>query len=640
MNQSTAAPAPDNVRTHSADPSVPGAFKPDDKEPLSSGFDAINRRVSDAATSVGETAKQYLPQAAQYLPKSVVDTVQGPRPKSPPPPSTHIPHRTSLPSTEITGAAAGEHVAGVGSLPGTIGESGVARLPDEVPTPYNEPASVGTTTPAATTTAAAATGIVGGAVESANQQRNPTPQTSLPSTESTGAPPSTHSAGVGALPGNTSESAVARLPDEHTNVDTSRQAADSHAPGGTTNTVPVAATRARVGSVGAGILATESADRENRLPGGMNNRTGGDLGTAQSQARPVAASTLSSDSQYSQSSFQGSHSDATNKATAGGVGTSGAATGALLAGGGFGGREPAPAQPSQSVGDSQKSAMESRGTHTDTANVQIPPVAATKTKSEDEAKETSGTGKETQMTSGGETKKEEHQTGHENKGSDWVSDAGTPGDELSASEKARAHAREVLRVRAMDGPEREETLRRDAPLRERMGMGDPGLPRGHGPSSDGEMQGDMRHADTKARVHGLGREGAMWGGVNVGGEGYRAQGKSGSEDGDGYGSDYHPAQLHPAGSEAHAQSTEDAARAKSSEDKAREPPSEKSNESAGSGGPSSTPSKRKVGFMEKMKGEAKVLLGHLEGGKKGDEKVEEGKRIKSGLPAVPKDAKA
>ena len=39
---------------------------------------------------------------------------------------------------------------------------------------------------------------------------------------------------------------------------------------------------------------------------------------------------------------------------------------------------------------------------------------------------------------------------------------------------------------------------------------------------------------------------------------------------------------------------------------------------------------KKVGFMEKMKGEAKILLGKVEGGKKGEEKIEEGKRLKSG----------
>ena len=38
--------------------------------------------------------------------------------------------------------------------------------------------------------------------------------------------------------------------------------------------------------------------------------------------------------------------------------------------------------------------------------------------------------------------------------------------------------------------------------------------------------------------------------------------------------------------------------------------------------------------MAKMKGEALVLLGKVEG-KKGHDKVEEGQRIKAGLPARP-----
>lgn len=38
---------------------------------------------------------------------------------------------------------------------------------------------------------------------------------------------------------------------------------------------------------------------------------------------------------------------------------------------------------------------------------------------------------------------------------------------------------------------------------------------------------------------------------------------------------------------------------------------------------------KKVGFMTKMKGEAKILLGKVEG-KKGHDKVEEGQKIKAG----------
>ena len=39
--------------------------------------------------------------------------------------------------------------------------------------------------------------------------------------------------------------------------------------------------------------------------------------------------------------------------------------------------------------------------------------------------------------------------------------------------------------------------------------------------------------------------------------------------------------------------------------------------------------KQKVGFMTKMKGEAKILIGRVEG-KKGHDKVEEGQRMKAG----------
>ena len=51
-------------------------------------------------------------------------------------------------------------------------------------------------------------------------------------------------------------------------------------------------------------------------------------------------------------------------------------------------------------------------------------------------------------------------------------------------------------------------------------------------------------------------------------------------------------------------------------------------------GDSSQQKKKKAGFMAKMKGEALVLLGKVEG-KKGHDKVEEGQRIKAGLPARP-----
>lgn len=48
----------------------------------------------------------------------------------------------------------------------------------------------------------------------ASEEREEEPHVSLPSTELRGAQPSEHTGGVGALPGNLSESSVALLPDE------------------------------------------------------------------------------------------------------------------------------------------------------------------------------------------------------------------------------------------------------------------------------------------------------------------------------------------------------------------------------------------------------------------------------------------
>lgn len=121
-----------------------------------------------AATSVVQTAKQYMPEpvertveyagqtAAAYLPipQGVKKTVasywcastpilrlscpdgllpandEDPQPKGT---QAELGQQlsTSLPSSELKGAQPREHVGGVGSLPGTISESSVALLPDE-----------------------------------------------------------------------------------------------------------------------------------------------------------------------------------------------------------------------------------------------------------------------------------------------------------------------------------------------------------------------------------------------------------------------------------------------------------------------------------------------------------------------------
>ncbi|CAE6412649.1 unnamed protein product [Rhizoctonia solani] len=76
----------------------------------------------------------------------------------------------SMPSSETSGAKPGEHVGGVGALPGDNKEEGVARLPAE--------------------------------------------RMSVPSREHEGAYPGEKSGGVGALPGHLSESSIAVLPEE------------------------------------------------------------------------------------------------------------------------------------------------------------------------------------------------------------------------------------------------------------------------------------------------------------------------------------------------------------------------------------------------------------------------------------------
>ena len=52
--------------------------------------------------------------------------------------SNDVPHQPSFPTQEVLGAKPGEKIDGVGSLPGTNFESGVAKLPDERSTEAGE----------------------------------------------------------------------------------------------------------------------------------------------------------------------------------------------------------------------------------------------------------------------------------------------------------------------------------------------------------------------------------------------------------------------------------------------------------------------------------------------------------------------
>lgn len=94
-----------------------------------------------------------------------------------------------------------------------------------------------------------------------------------------------------------------------------------------------------------------------------------------------------------------------------------------------------------------------------------------------------------------------------------------------------------------------------------------------------------------------------------------------------YDTNYHPADLHPAPTNPNPTSSSNSAKA----DDAESRPTESRHESAASDSPSNTASPatkaKKAGFMDKMRGEAKVLLGKIE---HKQEKVEAGQRMKAG----------
>ncbi|KAI8992713.1 hypothetical protein BD414DRAFT_481960 [Trametes punicea] len=102
--------------------------------------------------------------------------------------------------------------------------------------------------------------------------------------------------------------------------------------------------------------------------------------------------------------------------------------------------------------------------------------------------------------------------------------------------------------------------------------------------------------------------------------------------GPGYQTDYHPAELHPPPEKLADPHSEGEKSLGATQADANRPPEEsqpphQTREPSGEQGQGSAPKAKKAGFMEKMKGEAKVLLGKIEGK---HEKVEQGQKIKSG----------
>ncbi|KAI9510313.1 hypothetical protein F5148DRAFT_1337750 [Russula earlei] len=146
---------------------IPGAFPRED----SASF-AVESRPAPRQKS-SQTSR-----ARSYLPPGVASYLSGAK-------------AFSLPSTEKEGVMPGEHHDGVGPLPGSISETSVAKLPDErfesagQPGPSVHPLATGVAAP------------------------------SLPSQETEGVRPGERHGGVDLpLPSSSSETSVAKLPDE------------------------------------------------------------------------------------------------------------------------------------------------------------------------------------------------------------------------------------------------------------------------------------------------------------------------------------------------------------------------------------------------------------------------------------------
>jgi hypothetical protein len=176
--------------------------------------------------TLGERAKETV---APYLPAALVGTAASAAGVSVVASEHDRQHTTSLPSTELAGARAGEHVDGVGALPGSLNQSSVALLPEERNQPTGSAAMTANllsardtanisaaqaTTAASYETAAGTMGLAGLAA------RQPLEKKSMPTTEKEGVVSGEHVSGAGALPGKVDESGVAVLPDERAAIST------------------------------------------------------------------------------------------------------------------------------------------------------------------------------------------------------------------------------------------------------------------------------------------------------------------------------------------------------------------------------------------------------------------------------------
>ncbi|KAH9926658.1 uncharacterized protein BXZ73DRAFT_49265 [Epithele typhae] len=571
---------------------VPGAY-PDtpgtEKPPIVASTTAPGS-MGTTGTSASGFMQSAAAAAAGYLPRGVVDTVTSYMPTtgatatmSTARASEHdIEHKTSFPTSEMSGAGPHDHIAGVGALPGPRNEAGVAKLPDE----RDETELYMTAGAAAAALAGGAYALkeaVMGGTEQAKQtvQENgasfyltvgctrelvppcnrpslsPCPfnppirlmpgkahstavtASSLPTHEPFGSHPGDHSLGVGALPGNQSEPHVARLPEESIHP-----AYDS-------------------GDIDSGARVAMKPSEEN---GGNENETG-------------------------------------EAARFGGVGS-------LVGGANEEGVAMLPDERLQQTGSIPGTSMGKIAGATAGAGLTVAGASALKEQHDAKAAEKSV--------------KPPAPTETQDKPSPMVTEEKTTASAAGVTAATAKGAHSSRQASAADARDTQPDTSKDATADHKS---QPIQPERTVVGWD-EAHTDLSHPTTRVRVHAIGDARVVWGDEPLDGDAARSDTEYDVDDdeherrkGGGYDTGYHPAALHPR-DEKYAPSSDETPDPTSSE-----PGERQRTQSLGKDSKDKGAKEKKASFMEKMKGEAKALIGKIEGR---HDKVEAGQKMKTG----------
>ncbi|TFK50671.1 hypothetical protein OE88DRAFT_1726482 [Heliocybe sulcata] len=587
------------------------------QEQVNETLKSAQETAATTAQTLAETAKQYLPASvASYLPGSNQTTTTGGAYDST--------HTTALPSTELTGTLPGEHVGGAGALPGTINETGVAKVLDE-----RTPGEKGNTLEGMTATGkqgvASAVGVAGSATEAAANAAKSARESAA---NAIGSAQQTASSAVGSAQ-QTAASAVGST------QETAASAANTVR--GTTGLGSSASRddiNEKVATAGGIALGGAYGAGEVIAPSGQPQPPSSGLAGASEQPNATGST------QPSQSVFNNTLETSSPAGAVVGAGTSlpsgereGAREGESTGGVG--------ALPG-AVGESGIAQVPERqvGSGTGTAAPSETGLAATvgAGAAEFERKQSVPRAKPEDMVGKGHgegEKRLETDPLVKTNGKDAAKSGATkmPEERKTGGEGMTSEAREAVRNQEVSASRGSHSAERE------------GKERGEEVSGKVENEGKIEGKDgeekpfppqaplnTTGRVHALGPEGATLddkpmfsGGVDdvergyEGGGGENADADDAKPTGSGKGDegDYHPAKLHPPAEGGKAASAgESQAPAQPQKAEGRDAHSARDDEG-----------KHKASFMDKVKGEAKVLTGKLTGKK---EKVEEGERVKSG----------